>query len=297
MKQLKDIIPLIPTPITDQGKLDEAGLKKVIDFELENGSSGVGVLAAIGESYLFTRADWEAVIKVAVKHVNGQVPLMVGCPAMGTYPAVDLCKTAESLGADAILAFNPLGFRAFTADELITHYTALTQAVKIPIAPYSRLEDPVPVEVMKNLVDAGRVSYTKYAWKNHEALQQMAKTLGDRLYIFCGADTFTLRYLLLGCHGVLTATAAMLPKEHVQLLAMVRSGDVEGARAYYNDYITPWNDIGFYDMNIWHSMHKAALYFMGLIESPKSVLPQASAAPWQIEEVRWLLKHQGKLKR
>jgi dihydrodipicolinate synthase/N-acetylneuraminate lyase len=288
---------IIPTLITDQWKLDETGLKKVIDFDLENGSSGVGVLTAIGESYLFTRADWETVIKVAVKHVNGQVPLMVGCPAMGTHPAVDLCKEAENLGADSILAFNPLGFRSFTVSELIDHYTAITEAVKIPIAPYSRLEDHVPLEVLKKLVDDGRISYMKYAWKNHAALQEAATTLGDRLLIFCGADTFTLRYLLLGCQGVLTATAAMLPKEHVELLAMVRSGDVEGARAYYNESILPWNDIGFYDMNIWHSMHKAALYFMGLIESPKVMLPQASAAPWQIEEIRWLLKHQGKLKR
>lgn len=297
MKKMKDIMALIPTPLTDDGKLDETGLKKVIDFELENGCQGVGVLAAIGESYLFSRADWAAVIKVAVKHMNGRAPIMVGCPAMGTYPAIELCKEAESLGADALLTFNPLGFRAFTVDELVTHYTTISESVKIPIAPYARLDDPIPVEVLKRLVDAGRISYMKYAWKNHAALQETAKTLGDRLTIFCGADTFTLRYLLLGCHGVLTATAAMLPKEHVELLAMVRKGDIDNARAYYNEYITPWNDIGFYDMNVWHSMHKMALYLMGLISSPKVLLPQGSATAWQMEEVKWLIKHQGKLKR
>lgn len=297
MKKMKDIVALIPTPLTDEGKLDETGLKKVIDFELENGCNGVGVLAAIGEAYLFDRAGWSAVIKVAMKHINGHAPLMVGCPAMGTYPAIDLCKEAERLGADAILAFNPLGFRPFSTTELIDHYRAITEAVKIPIAPYSRLEDPIPLEVLTKLVDEGRIPYMKYAWKNHAALQEAAARLGDRLLIFCGADTLTLKYLLLGCKGVLTATAAMLPKEHVELLSMVRSGDVEGARAFYNESILPWNDIGFYDMNVWHSLHKAALYHMGLIGSPKVLVPQASAAPWQLEEVRWLLKHQGKLKR
>jgi 4-hydroxy-tetrahydrodipicolinate synthase len=297
MKEMKDIVALIPTPLTEEGRLDETGLKRVIDFELENGCSGVGVLAAIGESYLFNRADWKAVIKVAVKHVNERAPLMVGCPAMGTHPAVDLCKEAEQLGADAILAFNPLGFRSFTVNELVDHYSAMTDAVKIPVAPYSRLEDHVPLEVLKKLLDAGRVSFMKFAWKNHAALQEAAATMGDRLSIFCGADTYTLRYLLLGCKGVMTATAAMLPAEHVELLSMVRSGDIDGARAHYNEKITPWNDIGFYDMNVWHSMHKAALYFMGLISSPRVLEPQGSAAPWQMEEVRWLIKHQGKLKR
>jgi dihydrodipicolinate synthase/N-acetylneuraminate lyase len=78
---------------------------------------------------------------------------------------------------------------------------------------------------------------------------------------------------------------------------MVNQKDIEGARAFYNEKILPWNDIGFYDMNVWHSLHKVALFHMGLIDSPKVMTPQASAAGWQLEEVRWLLKHQGKLKR
>ena len=55
MKELKDIMALIPTPLTDNGEVDEASLKRLIDFEMENGCYGVGVLAAIGEGYLFSR--------------------------------------------------------------------------------------------------------------------------------------------------------------------------------------------------------------------------------------------------
>jgi 4-hydroxy-tetrahydrodipicolinate synthase len=296
MKKMKDIVALIPTPLNEDGKLDEAGLRRVIDFELENGCNGVGVLAAIGEAYFFDRTGWESVIKVAVKHINGHAPLIVGCPAMGTYPAIDMCKAAEQLGADAILAFNPQGFRSYTVNELITHYRALTDVVKIAVTPYSRLEDPIPVEVLKKLVEENRIPYMKFAWKNHMALQEVAETLGERLLIFCGADTLTLKYLLIGCKGVMTATAAMLPREHVDLLSMVVKKEIESARAFYNEKILPWNDIGFYDMNVWHSLHKAALFYMGLISSPKVMMPQAPAAGWQLEEVRWLLKHQGKLK-
>ena len=151
--------------------------------------------------------------------------------------------------------------------------------------------------MLRKLVENGTVSYMKYAWKNHAALEETVASLGDKLFIFCGADTLTMKYLVLGCKGVLTATAAMLPKEHTVLLSMIEKGDIDNARAYYNEQILPWNDIGFYDMNIWHSLHKAALYFMGLIETPTVIAPQGTAAPWQIEEVRWLIKHQGKLKR
>lgn len=296
MKEMKDIMALIPTPLTDDGQVDEASLRKLIDFEMENGCYGVGVLAAIGEGYLIPHEGWTKVVKIAVNHMNGKGPLMVGCPTLGTLNAVQLCKEAEDLGADAMLAFNPQGFRSYANKELIDHYMALTDATKIHIAPYARGDDPIPFDVLNNLVEKKRISYMKYAWKNVELLKEMSKSLGDRLFIFCGADTFTLRYLLLGCKGVLTATAAMLPKEHVTLLSMVKKGDIEGARDSYYEAIAAWNDIGFNDMSTWQSAHKIALQKMGIIKSAKVLLPQAAAVPHQVEEVMWFLKRYGKTK-
>ncbi len=294
MKQLKDIMALVPTPFTDNGEVDEVGLRRLIDYEMENGCSGVGVLAAIGEGYLISHEGWRKVVNISVKHMAGKAPVMAGCPALGTFQAVQMCKEAEELGADAVLAFNPQGFRSYSTEELIDHYVALTDAVNIHIAPYARGEDAIPFDVIRRLVDGKRIFYMKYAWRSCEILEQMSKTFGDRFYVFCGADTWTLRYLLLGCKGVLTATAAMLPKEHVTLLSMVKKGDIDGARAYYNEAILPWNDIGFYDMTTWQSLHKIALQQMGLIKSAKVLLPQAPAAAHQVEEVKWFLKNRGK---
>lgn len=296
MKHLKDIIALIPTPLTDDGRVDESSLKKLIDYEMENGCDGVGVLAAIGEGYLISHEDWKKVVQIAVSHMSGKGPLIVGCPTMGTLHAVQLYKEVEELGADAILAFNPQGFRFYTIKEMIEHFTALTGAVKIHVVPYARGEDLIPLDVIKKLVDEKRISYMKYGWKSCELLQEMSRTFGDKLLIFCGADTFTLRYLLLGCKGVLTATAAMLPKEHVALLSMIKKGDIEGAREYYNDKILPWNDIGFCDMNVWQAVHKVALQYMGIIKSARVLPPQAPPASHQIEEVKWFLKRHGMVK-
>ncbi len=107
----------------------------------------------------------------------------------------------------------------------------------------------------------------------------MSKAFGDKFFIFCGADTFTLRYLLLGCKGVLTATAAMLPKEHVTLLSMVKKGDIEGARGYYNEAISAWNDIGFYDMSTWQAVHKIASSAHGDHKVCKSFASSSSSSP------------------
>jgi dihydrodipicolinate synthase/N-acetylneuraminate lyase len=290
MKELKGIMPLIPTPLTDEGEIDEDSLKKLIDFEMENGCYGIGVLAAIGEGYLISHDAWEKVIKISVKHMNGKGPVMAGCPSLGTLSAIQLCKESEDLGADAILAFNPQGFRSYSIQELIDHYMALTDSVKIHVAPYARGEDSIPYEVISELFEKKRISYMKYAWKSCEQLEKMAKNLKS-FFIFCGADTFTLRYLLLGCKGVLTATAAMLPKEHVNLLAMINKGDIQGARELYSRAITSWNDIGFNNMSTWQAVHKIALKEMGIIKSAKVIMPQSMPAPHQIEEVKWFVKH------
>jgi 4-hydroxy-tetrahydrodipicolinate synthase len=296
MKELKDIMALIPTPLADDGEVDEASLRKLIDYEMENGCHGVGVLAAIGEGYMISYEGWKKVIKAAVKHMDGKAPLMVGCPTMSTFHAVQLCKEAEDLGADAILAFNPQGFRSYANRELIDHYMALTNAVKIHITPYARGDDAIPFDVINELVGKKRISSMKYAWKSCELLKEMSKSFGDKFFIFCGADTFTLRYLLLGCKGVLTATAAMLPKEHVTLLSMIKKGDVEGARGYYYEAISTWNDIGFSDMSTWQAVHKIALQQMGIIKSARVLFPQGPPAPHQVDEVKWFLRRYGKAK-
>jgi 4-hydroxy-tetrahydrodipicolinate synthase len=296
MKELKDIMPLIPTPFKDNGDVDESSLKSLIDFEMENGSYGVGVLAAIGEGYLISHEGWKEVIKITVKHMNAAGPVMAGCATMGTYHAMQLCREAEELGADAILGFNPTGFRTYKVSELINHWVALTEAVKIHIAPYARELDPIPFEVISELVKKNKIAYMKYAWKSCELLKQMIESFGDKFYIFCGADTFTLRYLELGCKGVLTATAAMLPREHVTLLSMVRGGDIEGAVEYYNQTILSWNDIGFSDMSTWQAVHKVALQQMGIIKSAKVLLPQGPPTPLQVEEVKRFVRRLGKKK-
>jgi 4-hydroxy-tetrahydrodipicolinate synthase len=290
MKELKGIMPLIPTPLTDEGNIDENSLKRLIDFELENGCSGVGVLAAIGEGYLVSHDSWKKVIEITVKHMHGKAPVMVGCPSLGTLSAIELCREAEDLGADAILAFNPQGFRSYSTTELISHYMALTEAVKIHVAPYARGEDPIAFEVISALYEKKRISYMKYAWKSCEQLEKMAKDFKD-FFIFCGADTFTLRYLLLGCKGVLTATAAMLPREHVDLLAMINKGDIQGAREHYARAITTWNDIGFNNMSTWQAIHKIALREMGIIKSARVTMPQSKPAPHQIDEIMLFVKY------
>jgi dihydrodipicolinate synthase/N-acetylneuraminate lyase len=181
---LSGVISLVPTPLTKKGGLDVEDLKKVIDYQFENGCDGVGVLAGIGEGYLMPRGEWTRVVKAAVDHLNGRGPLVVGCAAMGTGAAVNLVKEAADLGADAVLAFNPMAFRRYTVEETYRHFKAQAEAAEIALVPYARDEDLIHLEVIKRLVDEGLSKYMKYGYLSCEILQQITQLTGDKLLRF-----------------------------------------------------------------------------------------------------------------
>ncbi len=295
MKELKGVLALIPTPLTEEGKVDERGLRRLIDFDIANGCDGIGVLAAIGEGYLFSTEDMQRIVRIAADALNGRAPLVVGCPAMGTITAVEFCKKAQDWGGDAILAFNPKykGFDPYGFKHLVTHYSAMAEAVQIPIVPYSQLDDPIPLDVLKYLAEAGTIKHIKYGPHNCATLKQIVAELGDKLYVFAGADTFILRHLMLGANGISIATAALFPKECCTLVQLVKAGQIDKARDLYRQTILNWNDIGFY--NCWQSVHKKALQYMGIIDSARCLPPLTEAEDYQDQEVRSLLSFLGKL--
>jgi 4-hydroxy-tetrahydrodipicolinate synthase len=289
MAELKGAMALIPTPITENGEIDEEGLPKIIEYDLQKGCDAVGIFGAIGEGYLISEKQREKAIKITVNQVNRRCPLIVGCPAMGTLSAIGLCRQAENLGADAILAFNPQGFRVYNDDELVEHYTMLAESVSIDVIPYSRLNDEISYNAIERLVGRKKVKYLKYGTHSCDMFRSLVNGLGDRLTIFVGTDNFMLRHLLLGGSGILTATCAVFPEESTALLNMVREGRIDEARRYYHEKIIPWNDCAFYQN--WQAVHKYALYLMGIIKSTKCLPPQAPLADYQIAEIKWLIEN------
>jgi len=293
MKPLSGVVSLIPTPLTKKGELEEKDMKKLIDFQFENGCDGMGVLAGIGEGYLMRGKDWTKVVKAAVDQVNGRGPLIVGCAAMGTEVAVEYVKEAADLGADAVLSFNPIGYRSYTVEETYSHFKAQAEAAEVTLVPYARDMDMIHPEVIKRLVDEGYVRHMKYGFHSCSTLRQLTSLTGDKLYRFCGADTWTLRYLLIGCQGIMTAIAALFPKENVELLRLVKAMKIKEARDLYYRVFLPWNDAGYYEN--WQWAHKYAFKLLGLMKSDMVVPPQALGEEYHKAEIEALFRYLGKI--
>ena len=99
---LQGVLPILPTPFADDGAVDEASLRRLIDFELEVGVHGVSVLGFMGEAHRLSTAERKQVVATAVDQAGGSFPTWAGVLAFGAAGAIEQAREAQELGADGV---------------------------------------------------------------------------------------------------------------------------------------------------------------------------------------------------
>ena len=149
------------TPFTPDGRLDESAFEKLVDWQIEQGTHGLIPVGTTGESPTLSHEEHDRVIELCVKTAAGRVPVIAGAGSNSTEEAVRLSRHAEAVGADAVLIVSPY-YNKPTQDGLKAHFTAVADAVSIPVIIYDipgrsivRLEDDVLAELAKHPNIAG----------------------------------------------------------------------------------------------------------------------------------------------
>lgn len=128
--QLHGVNPILPTPFTDDGELDQDSLRRLIDLQLAIGVHGVAILGFLGEAHKLTDAERRTVIDTVITQVDGKIPVWVGVRALGTAGAVEQARQAQDLGAAAIFVA-PIPPQNDNA--LYHHYATIAQATTLPL--------------------------------------------------------------------------------------------------------------------------------------------------------------------
>ena len=126
----------IATPMTESGEINFDELGRLIEFNIENGTDAIIICGTTGESATMTDEEHVACIKYAVEKTAGRIPVIAGTGSNHTSYAVNLSKEAEKLGADALLCVTPYYNKA-SQKGLIKHFTAVAEAVDLPIILYN----------------------------------------------------------------------------------------------------------------------------------------------------------------
>jgi 4-hydroxy-tetrahydrodipicolinate synthase len=228
----------IVTPMQEDGSLDMAAFRGLIDFHIAQGTDGIVVVGTTGESPTVNVEEHELLIAEAVKHAAKRIPIIAGTGANSTTEAIELASFSKKAGADSSLTVVPY-YNKPTQEGLYLHFKAIAEAVDMPHILYNvpgRTVADMSNDTVLRLAQIPNIVGIKDATGNIERgsdlLQRVAllkRAHGD-FAIYSGDDASTLALMLLGGHGTISVTANVAPKLMHEMCAAALNGEVAKAR-------------------------------------------------------------------
>ena len=225
----------IATPMHPDGALDLATYRKLIDFHVANGTAAVVAVGTTGESPTVTVVEHCELIRTAVEHAAGRVPVIAGTGGNSTAEAIELTKFAKSAGASACLSVVPY-YNKPPQEGLFRHFSTIAGKVDLPMLLYNvpgRTVADLSNDTVLRLAELPNIVGLKDATSDLVRHVELIKRLprGKEFALYSGNDDTALAYMLLGGHGVISVTANVAPKAMSEMCAAALSGDLATARA------------------------------------------------------------------
>lgn len=287
---LSGIITAIVTPFLN-GLLDEKSLSELISFQLDKGVHGIVPCGTTGESPTLSFEEYKRVVGITVETVNKNVPVIAGAGANNTAKAVELTRSAKSLGVDATLQVAPY-YNKPTQEGLFQHFKAVAE-VGLPIVLYnipSRCGIDIQPKTVARLTELPEIIAIKEASGSVVQMAEFRKHCGDRLTLLTGDDAQTLPAMCMGGKGVISVLGNLLPQEMVELYRDWQQGDTASAIAR-NEQLFPVMQAMFIEAN--PVPVKTALAMKGLIKSSEVRLPLCNMSAENTKELASAMQDAG----
>ena len=227
-------IPAMVTPMLEDGSVDYASLRKLIDWHIAEGTDCIGVVGTTGESPTVNVEEHREIIRVSVEQAKGRVPIMAGCGANSTAEAIELAKFAKSVGADCQLQVVPY-YNKPTQEGLYQHFKAIAEAVPdLPVILYNvpgRSVADMQHETVLRLAQVPGIVGIKEATGNIERAQWLIRDLPKEFAVYSGDDPSAVALMLCGGKGNVSVTANVAPRLMHELCVAAMAGDVQKAMA------------------------------------------------------------------
>jgi 4-hydroxy-tetrahydrodipicolinate synthase len=281
----------IVTPMREDGSLDFARFRQLIDWHVAEGTDAIVAVGTTGESPTVDFDEHKELIRVAVEHARGRIPVIAGTGGNSTAEAIELTEAAKKAGATASLSVVPY-YNKPTQDGLYRHFRKIAETVDLPMFLYNvpgRTVADLANDTVLRLAQVPGIIGIKDATANIERGSDLIRRAPRNFSIYSGEDATALALILLGGHGVISVTANVAPKLMHQMCAAALVGDVKKAREI-NLRLLPLHQRLFVEAN--PIPVKWALGEMGLIE-PSLRLPLSPLAEKFHQTVREALHEAG----
>jgi 4-hydroxy-tetrahydrodipicolinate synthase len=225
------VTPLI-TPVDAKERVDETGMRNVIEHVLRGGVHGVFVAGSTGEFYGLNYDEKKRAVEITVNQVKGRVPVYVGASAITTRECIQLSKMAEAAGAQAVTVLTPMFIRP-SEEELYQHFRAIAESTALPVLVYNNPER-TGINMSANLIERlAEITNLVGAKESSGDLtltsQYISRTRSKGFKILAGRDTQILATLVYGGVGAVAATSNIAPALVVEIYNKFKAGDIPGA--------------------------------------------------------------------
>ena len=255
------------TPFTSDGQVDYKSLKRLVEYQIDNGADFLCILATTGETPCLTQDEKDKITQL-VKDVNhGRLPILKGCGGNNTAAVVEELRTADWSGIDGILSVCPY-YNKPAQEGLYQHFKAIAEASPLPVVLYNvpgRTGINLKPETTVRLAnDCENIVAVKEASGSLEQVDEIIKNKPQRFDVLSGDDALTFSMVASGAAGVISVIGNALPKEFSRMIRLEFQGEYEPARKIHHMF-TELYSLLFVDGN--PAGVKALLHEMGFIEN------------------------------
>ncbi len=240
----------IVTPFKN-GKIDEDALKRLIEFQIENGTHGIVPCGTTGESPTLSHEEHEYVIELTVKAVRKRVPVVAGTGSNSTKEAIRLTRFAEQIGADAALLVVPY-YNKPTQEGLYLHFKQIASQVRIPLILYNipgrSGVNMNPETILRLARECKNIVGVKEASGSLIQASKILYLCGREFLLYSGEDALNFPLLAIGARGFITVTANVAPRDVADLYELYTKGEFDKARDLHYRLL-PLNEALFVETN------------------------------------------------
>ena len=222
----------IVTPMAEDGSLDLVGLRNLIDWHISQKTDGIVIVGTTGESPTVDFSEHCNLIRTAVEHAAGRIPVIAGTGANSTSEAISLTQCALSAGADYGLSVAPY-YNKPGQEGLYRHFRAIAEAVDLPLILYNvpgRTITDISNDTTLRLAQIANIVGVKDATASMERVTDLVMRAPDNFALYTGDDASALAFLLLGGHGVISVTANIAPLAMHEMCIAAFTGELQRSR-------------------------------------------------------------------
>jgi 4-hydroxy-tetrahydrodipicolinate synthase len=227
------------TPFQEDGSVDYSALKRLVQYQLDNGADFFCILATTGETPVLTAEEKQTIKNLVVELVQGRVPILMGCGGNNTAAVIEELKTGDFKGIDGILSVCPY-YNKPSQEGLYQHFKAIAAATELPVVLYNvpgRTGVNMTAETTVRLArDCRNIVAIKEAGGKLEQVDEIIKNKPKDFDVISGDDALTFPMVSCGAVGVISVIGNALPREFSKMIRLQMRGEYDPARKIHHRF-------------------------------------------------------------